>query len=364
MKKKRTYIFATLLGTAVLGLLVGCTADDEASVTAKRQHELRLTMGTQFYTDDATTRATSLPSGYTLYDHTTTLSPIMQIQGYLTTTESNTSYIATSFDYSNADDSHIWTSRVALQDNQYYLYGFMPKEAATNVRIAPNGTDFSKGATLEFTANAVSPHDICAITGVKGYKNATELETIDLAVGQFGYHTDNGDNLFLLADHIYAGLQFAMRVDGTYAKLRTIKVKSITLTPTATGAVSTYDVTVKVNISGLESVDFANPVTSTPTPTVIYDGEGKTLTTSAQAFLACLCPPTATADSKYELTTIYDVYDRKGNLIREDQTAKNTIKLSNKLEAGQRHTVNITVKPTYLYSLSDDDLNNPTFTTN
>lgn len=350
-----------MLGTAVLGLLVGCTSNDDGTpATAKKQHELHLTMGARFYTDDATTRAASLPEDYTLYDPTTTLSPITQIQGYLTTTESTESYIAVSFNYSYADDTPAWTSRVALQDNQYYLYGFMPKEAASNVNIAPNGTDYSIGATLTFTANAVSPHDICVITGVKGYDTT---EPTAITTGAFGYNTTDGDNLFLLADHIYAGLQFAMRVDGTYDKLRTIKVKSITLTPTATGAVSTYDVTVKVNnTSGLESVDFNSPTsTSTPTPTVIYDGEGVTLTTSAQAFQACLCPPTATKGSEYKLTTIYDVYDRKNNLIREDQTAQNTITLSNALGAGQRHTVNITVKPTYLYVLSDDDLDDPTF---
>ena len=112
-----------------------------------------------------------------------------------------------------------------------------------------------------------------------------------------------------------------------------------------------------VNTSG--SVEFENSkVSSNPTATEIYKGEGKDLTTTAQEFLACFCPSTA---SKFILETTYDVYDRKGNLIREGETASNTISLQYNLTSGQMHTVNITVQPTFLYMLSDPDLDNPTF---
>ena len=111
-----------------------------------------------------------------------------------------------------------------------------------------------------------------------------------------------------------------------------------------------------VNIGG--NVTFENSKTGkNPKPAVIYDGEGKDLTTTAQEFLACFCPST---NSKFILETKYDVYDRKNKLIRENETARNAISLQHNLTSGQMHTVKITVQPTFLYMLSEPDLDNPT----
>ena len=66
------------------------------------------------------------------------------------------------------------------------------------------------------------------------------------------------------------------------------------------------------------------------------------------------------------LTSVYDVYDTKGNLIRQDSKATNTIRISDLLTGqtttrrGSRYTVNMTINPTYLYMLSDPDLDSPT----
>jgi len=63
------------------------------------------------------------------------------------------------------------------------------------------------------------------------------------------------------------------------------------------------------------------------------------------------------------METHYDVYDKENNLIRENQSARNTLSLSDlTLEQGKKYTITITVAPTYLYVLSDPDLDNPTFT--
>ncbi len=66
-----------------------------------------------------------------------------------------------------------------------------------------------------------------------------------------------------------------------------------------------------------------------------------------------------------ELTSVYDVYDKRGNLIRENSEAKNSMRISDLL-TGQtttrrdcRYTVNMTIQPTYLYMLSDPDLDSP-----
>jgi hypothetical protein len=65
------------------------------------------------------------------------------------------------------------------------------------------------------------------------------------------------------------------------------------------------------------------------------------------------------------METTYNVYDRKGNLIRKDCKAKNVLNLpTGGLTRGQKYTFNLTVNPTYLYVLSDPDLDNPTITVN
>ena len=75
---------------------------------------------------------------------------------------------------------------------------------------------------------------------------------------------------------------------------------------------------------------------------------------------ACFAP---TLSNNLTIVTTYDVYDRKGNLIRENSTATN--KLPN-LDAvrGQKVQVNLTVNPTYLSVLSEPDLDNPTIKIN
>jgi hypothetical protein len=67
------------------------------------------------------------------------------------------------------------------------------------------------------------------------------------------------------------------------------------------------------------------------------------------------------ASSKLSIVCEYDVYDVKGNLVRQGCVAENS--LNNKvtsLKRGEKSEVKITVKPTYLYVLSEPDLDNPT----
>ena len=75
------------------------------------------------------------------------------------------------------------------------------------------------------------------------------------------------------------------------------------------------------------------------------------------------------------VTWKYDIYDKNPkkdsdgnliyNLVRKDSEATNTLPLSKvingftALERGKKYSIRLTVKPTYLYVMSDDDLNNP-----
>ena len=223
-----------------------------------------------------------------------------------------------------------------------------------------------RGFTADLRADAFAK-DLCVIVGAQGY-TGTAVPDMSSRLGKFDYYPEtDGTNLFLLVDHIYAGLQFNMTLDEDYAALRDIKVKNILLKPENAGndVVEAVDavVTIAANNTNQSPLSVAFPTNSykkgkNPEPAVLYDGKAKSLSTDSPTFMACLCPG---ANTKFTLETTYDVYDRKGNIIREGETVRNAISLDYDLEAGKLHTVNIKVMPTYLYVLSDPDLESPTF---
>ena len=399
-----------MLCTGFLLALVGCTEDSADGTTEQRTHNLRLSLGSRQYDFDMTRSAGDLPANFMDYEtyrkrSDIQLPPFSQIQCYLTTVNTDEDPISCTFTYQEIDNPNvandkddIWTTRVPLKEKDvngnpmnYYFYGYLPKGGVGGtVAINRLGTNdgYEKGAILTLNGlNAVTPEDICIIVGAQGYAANATVPDMSTRLGKFSFQpsaTTTDDNIFLLIDHLYAGLQFYMQLDSKYAALRKIKVTHIELTPGDGNneVYETVDATVKivanesqinpivehlnsagVNISG--DVTFTTHLGTNPVPAVLYGGredeEGKYLTTESMPFQACFCPST---NRKFTLETTYDVYDRKDNLIRERQKARNTISLEYNLNAGQIHTLNITVKPTFLYMLSEPDLDNPTFDVN
>lgn len=357
----------------MLGMLAACS-DDDKPADERRTYELQLSMGATSFNEAGQTRA--LPVGFEPYNQT--LQPINQIQayfGYVCKDENNNNVITYEpavFTHTTSSEgtatTHAWKSRLALKTpssdpKTYYLYGYMPREDVASATFSTLGSDktYADGAILTLKGlTTVTSGDVCIIVGVKGYD--ASIPDMSYRLRAFDYYPDtDGKNLFLLVDHIYAALQVRMRLDESYAQLRQIKLKSITLTP-GEAIPSTINATVTLTKDAEPEVSFSTPeeVNAVPQPASLHGVSGTRLLSEWNIFQACLYPTTESAPT-YTMTTIYDVYDRKNNLIREDQTAQNTITLPNALGAGQRHTVNITVKPTYLYSLSDDDLDDPTF---
>lgn len=362
----------------------------------QRTHELRLSLGTHYF--DMTRGAGDMPTNFELYNHASALVKIMSIQGYLTYWNNEIDpagwdKVSCIFSYDNVSDD--WVSRVPLKPltddgdathNTYYFYGFLPKgEGESNVSITPlteNGS-YKDGAILTLeNLNAVTPDDICVIVGVKGYTGNTAPDMKSPSrLGVFDYNPDtDGNKLFLLIDHLYAGLQFNMKLGTIYSQLRGIKVRSVNLIPE--NGNSKVIEKVKATVTIVANANGDNPIvpiysgsnvniggnveyevteeSSTASSAELFSGE-KELTTEFQSFFGCFCP---TTNTKFTLETKYDVYDRKGNKIREGETARNAIRLEQDLTAGQIHAVNITVQPTFLYMLSDPDLDNPTFEVN
>ena len=396
--------------TMVLGILMVACSEDDIQDT-KMSRKLHLVMGTQNITD-VTDLTRALPTDYQSYSafYGSTLPTSKKIQAFLVKSEdTNVPSITTMFTYGqdnfNNTPYNCWSSYVNIEDptNTYYLYGFMPREAASGANIArlESTTPYADGAALTINGiNAVTPHDVCVIVGVKGYTPATTLPSVvdvsdtdgDMTtrLGKFDIKVPEVENYaYLLVDHIFCSFNFKLKIDDTYSKLRTIKVKTMKLEASTDGSLAHLIKKVKATIKLQSTPDNTSPLAAAgsidieateygePDPAMLYDeSEHKdvdnknvplTLTTSDQNLRGYLAPAAigASGIEKFVLETTYDVYDRNGNLIRAGETATNTfapMTLTSALRPGEEFTFNITVTPTYLYMLSEPDLDSPTFT--
>lgn len=302
-----------------------------------------------------------------------------------------------------------WRTNIgAIDAGDYYLYGFIPNLSVIKFNITDlegNDAKYSEGAKMVLEdVPAVVENDLCVVVGAKqGYDkdhdgsseytdvngNGVYDEGIDtrldtLRLGDFKYKasaiTGSGgtDNyIFLLLDHLYAAIRVNMKVYADYAALRTIKLKSLQLATKAGDAVSKDKTNITIDLARTSGSDVKESpiqsITFTPAgvPINLAEGgmefwssaSGHELTTDFQSFIGHFMPNGITT---LILTSTYDVYDTQGNKIRENCQATNTMVLEDLLtvqtytQRGKRYTINMTILPTYLYVLSDPDLNNPT----
>lgn len=280
-----------------------------------------------------------------------------------------------------------WRTNVEdIQPNtDYQLYGYIPESPAIKYSITdydgadgadgPNG-EYSKGAIMKLeNVPTVMPHDLCVVIGAK---HGTDKEhDSGLRQGDFTFRSSadvKGNFVFLLFDHLYSALRVRMRIHADYAALRTIKLKSLQL-GTQAGETKTRkktDITVQLEANDGSASPITEIAYDQPDKYELIDGglefwsseDGEELKTNVDT--ECLGHFMPSGITTLILTSVYDVYDRKGNLIRKDCKATNTIVLKDLLTGqtqtirGKRYTINLIVKPTYLYMLSEPDLDNPT----
>ena len=263
----------------------------------------------------------------------------------------------------------------------YYLYGYVPHLSGMEFGITDlSGSNASYSAGAKITLNnvpAIMPSDLCVTIGAKHGSNA---ETpAGLRAGDFAYEggsTTTENYVFLLFEHLYAALRVKMRIHGDYNTLRTIKVKALRLKTQAGETTSNTKTNIDID---LKATDGSNPSES-PIQSIAYTPAGETIS-EAPTFWSSTAGEQLTTDytehsahfmplniTTFVLTSVYDVYDKQGNLLRKDCMATNTMQLSDLLtrqettERGSRYTIKMTIKPTYLYMLSEPDLDSPTVT--
>ena len=337
-----------------------------------------------------------LPNGYLSYEvlHPHASTDDSTIGVFMTPEASNP---AGDFIYQGLDNGvSVWKSTIVVEkDKQYYIYGFMPRSGAENATIASlNGTggdDFANGAVITLNNyDALTTADVSVIVGLRWATANEKINGIDedtgsdVPLGYFSYvGQDEGENrLFVLLKHIYAGLHFATKVDPTYAALRTIRITKVELTAVNISPTVDLRITLTANSDGtdpLTNVEYLSTSTPTENKTIaLYEKTNEQNDLGVKVpkddyydFLGCLVPA---ATNSFVLKTTYDVYDNnittehpEGNLIRKGCVAENQIRsgiVNNfpTLQAGELFTVRLLIKPTFLYVLSEPDLDNPTIT--
>ena len=267
-----------------------------------------------------------------------------------------------------------WTNTdISVKEHeQYYLYGFMPGSYSSSISAASsdlNG-DYSKGADLTITGLPMFPaEDLCVVVGVRKVSSSTE--DTEATEGNYSYLSGlNSENYVnLLMDHLYSQLILQFNIDPDYQALRHIKLKTVALTSTYGDKV---DARVKFragNSLGANTVAYSKATNAADniSKDVLTAGTQFITTTATDTkFGPFNCAPcTFDADgNNLSLTCTYDVYNTaETKVLRANCTATNKLKVTS-MDHGVRKTITLTIAPTYIYTLSDDDLNNPTIVVN
>ena len=355
MSMKKKYIDILLIAVAVL--LNACSSGDSGAQPDPTDKPVKkeiqvMTYASQFAETALSRRAA--PTGFTAYtlDKTTSMGIYMLLSEPPAT------------DWASPEEKKIiytnkWHAYFEVTaDKTYTVYGYMPKTGDMSSTLAKSTAD---AATLTIrNIKPITTDDICIITGV-------EASDEGLKEGNFNWKwpittstEDESYKIYILMDHLYAAAQFRLKIDAEYAALRTIKLKTMTLS-TNQGSVNAT-ITLKHNTTGespVSNVDYYTASGSSDAVIIFNNDEGTPLDKETPLIInACFAP---TLSENLTLVSTYDVYDSKGNLIRQNCTTTNKLP---DLEAsrGQRVQVNMLVNPTYLYILSDPDLDNPTIT--
>ena len=352
MKKK--YIDILLIAVAVL--LNACSSGDSGEQPDPTDNkpvkkEIQVMTYASHFAETALSRRAAVPTGFSGYtpDKTTNMGIYMLLSENPAT------------DWASPEEKKIiytntWHAYFDVTpDKNYTVYGYMPKTGDMSSSLTKTAAD---EATLTINnIKSVTTDDICIITGVTAADEG-------LKEGQFSWYWPVGDDnykIYILMDHLYAAALFRLKIDAEYASLRTIKLKTMTLS-TDNGSVNAT-ITLTHNNTGASPISNVNFAASGSSDAVLVfnSDAGTALDKDTPVDInACFAP---TLSNNLTIVTTYDVYDRKGNLIRENSTATNKLPDLAAVR-GQKVQVNLTVNPTYLYVLSEPDLDNPTIKIN
>ena len=383
----------------LIGLLTGltCCSDDDDD-RRPTPVTVRLSAYAAPYTDvEPTSRETRTwyPTGYMPYGELSNTGDLMKSNVRtpigLYFTQDGSDPLVRRF-RPTAGENPDWLMEDSVAAGSYYIYGYVPYSGAevANSVIEPFNNSYANGAVLTLRGiNTVLSEDVCVVVGATHGTKTGDDPAVPipnpLPAGHFNSDFKaEGNYLFLLFDHLYAAMRFRFRVGDEYAKLRTIKVRKLELSAYQDEACTIpmkkvkTTVTLRANETGASpivgDIEFTPDGNEDADTAVICDRDtDPVLLPTGDNWSDCLgfAPKMATY---FVLSTTYDVYDNNrttehpdGNLIRQGCVADNRLNLrslfnSVNIRRGYMYTIKLTVEPTYLYMLSEPDLDNPTIT--
>jgi hypothetical protein len=277
------------------------------------------------------------------------------------------------------EDEKKWTSSIGVKDDPTCLYGFAPATVAScTINPLDGKTSYLDGAKLTLSnINSVTGDDLCAIVGVQHRENAItnpDWTTADGFLGVFSFNKKSNNYISLLLDHLYGRIDFKFYVGEEYSQWRIIKVKKVELLSTTKVTGLTVNLMANKGNHPIadDGIKYEYSTVAAGVTGVLYDSSTDTDTNGKQLQTvngdAVVIPgffaPVSKEVSGLSLVCTYDVYtivnNNIGTRVRENCTATNKLQLIPNVQRGKKWTVNLTVEPTYLYQLSDDELDNPT----
>ena len=356
--RKSSYILynTALLFMMTVVLLTACSSDPVEGPTAPsdkellKGHDIQLVPYANYYMEENSPRRAA-PSGFSAY------TPDKQTNMGI--------YMLLPADWANPKEQIFryvsrWTANIEVEaQKDYSVYGYMPKATGMESSLVKSSAN---EATLTISGvKAITSDGLYVITGVKN----SDFNDSELQEGNFLWRWENASSenfyIYLLMDHLYGAVQFRLKIGEDYAKLRIIKLKTMTLSTNKASVDVTVALTKTTGTSPISSVSYTTSGENCESE-IFNNEEGEKLETLTDLVVnACFAPELS---RELTLVSTYDVDDSKGNLIRKDCSATNKLPDDLQVSRGQRMQLKMTVEPTYLYVLSEPDLDNPTIQIN
>lgn len=311
--------------------------------------------------------------------------PSLKVGLYLTPSKASTLY---QFTYGTP----VWVGNANVDNGyKYDIFGYMPVKQGITASLSgyrEDDADFANTNTFNpvLTLSNMDPiltDELAVVTGVRSITAADDAAAATAAAnaevpaaGSFYYEgKSNGNYVCLLMERIVTcyAIKIAISTNTVdqndsrydpmnYSGIRSVHIKKMELTTSARKKMSAT-ITFNDNPAGvtraIESVVW-DVESGDSDPIAIFDsqtaGTEKILTPDWQEIAFYSMPASL---ENVILTTYYDVYDHNDEvLIRQNCRVEND--LTNLLHSihpavGTKYTINLVVKPTYLYQLSDGE---------
>ncbi len=278
-------------------------------------------------------------------DGYTSFTPFAGFNAGLYVSYETTSGTPTAPRYTVSWNGSAFSTSLALETGDYKFYGYAPQQNEASF----NNTN--KTLTIR-NIPGLSDKDMMVIKSC-----STKVESTDIGKNK---------TVSLQMDHLMAKITPYFYINSEYNKLRDIHIKSVTFSlddAKTFKANVTYTVSLYETEWSIINENQSQSVNLYSAPSNVKTFLTTSSSTGVQSYGQCYIVPSQNGQdiTNLKMTVTYDVYDKKQQLVRSNETATNKVVVKvggttkTQLEAGNNYKLNIQIIPTYLYVLSDND---------